>query len=113
MTPEQMETAIEFILNEQARITTKFEMWTDEFQQELKEMRESQAELRAAQLRTDVQIRALREAQAETDTQLRALGKTQAEGFQYLSKQQARTSGELETFMNAMTQFVTEVRHKR
>ena len=29
MTQEQMEHAIEFILNEQARITTNFEMYAD------------------------------------------------------------------------------------
>ena len=105
MTPEQMETAIEFILNEQARITTNFEMWSDEFRQAINKLREAQGQ-------TDKQIRALREAQSETDLQIRAVHKTQSEGFQYLSKQQARTSGELETFMNAMTQFITEVRHK-
>ena len=105
MTPEQMETAIEFILNEQARITTNFEMWSDEFRQDINKLREAQGQ-------TDKQIRALREAQSETDLQIRAVHKTQSEGFQYLSKQQARTSGELETFMNAMTQFITEVRNK-
>ena len=108
MNPEQVDRAIEFILNEQARITTSFEMWTEEFRLDIKELKESQAH-------TDAQIRLLREAQSDTDGKIRALIVSQEktdDSVRHLSKQQTRTSGELETFMAAMTQFITEMRNK-
>ena len=98
MNPEQVDRAIEFILNEQARITTNFEMYADQSRQEMKEFRRS--------------LEDLKEAQAETDHQLRALATMQQESFQMLSKKQAHTDATLNTFMEAMSQFVTEVRNK-
>lgn len=97
MTQEQMEHAIEFILNEQARITTNFEMYADQSRAAIKEMRRS--------------IEDLKDAQAATDQQVRALAKAQQEGFQMLSKKQAHTDATLNTFMEAMTKFISETRN--
>ena len=98
MNPEQVDRAIEFILNEQARITTNFEMYADQSRQEMKELRRDLSDLK--------------DAQVETNQQIRALVTAQQESFQMLSKKQAHTDAKLETFMDLMGQFVTEVRNK-
>ena len=111
MTEAQMERAIEFLLDHQAQFATDISI-----------LKESQAETRSNidRVVTNVDSLSLKLirltekvdeiAEAQTQTQV-LIDKTQ-EQINALAKQQARTSGELEHFMNAMQGFVTEVRSK-
>lgn len=90
MTEAQMERAIEFLLDHQAQFAADISI------------------LKESQTHTRDNIDNLFEAQSRTQA---LIDKTQ-EQIHALAKQQARTSGELEHFMNAMQGFVTEVRNK-
>lgn len=97
MTEEQMERAIEFLLDHQAQ-----------FAADISILKESQAETRNNIDRITVKIDDLAEAQVRTQGQI---DKTQ-EQINYLAKQQAKTSGELEHFSTSIQEFITEVRNK-
>ena len=111
MTAEQMERAIEFLLDHQAQ-----------FAADISILKESQAETDRTLSRVvmtvdriSAKVENLTDAQLFTDSKMKEMAEAQIrtqQTIEMVAKSQARTSGELEHFMTAMQQFVTEVRDK-
>lgn len=113
MTAEQMERAIEFLLDHQAQFAADISI-LKETQTELgATMKETQAEFRATMKEAQATLKKTLKTVDRISVRMEELTEAQIEmkrEMTMLAKQQSRTSGELEHFMTAMQHFVMEVR---